>query len=79
MIFTFIYLFYVFLRGTLLQPNYYAVHFNETLFPEPNKFKPERFVSAEGKLINADQVISFGLGKNIKMNFSYSIFTLNSQ
>ncbi len=45
-------------------PQIGAVHFDETIFPEPDQFKPERFfdpVSLELKRI--DEFNPFGLGK----------------
>ena len=32
------------------------------LHPNPDQFKPERFISEEGKLINREYVIPFGAG-----------------
>jgi cytochrome P450 len=33
------------------------------IFPEANKFKPERFLDGEGKFQKCDQVVAFSLGK----------------
>ena len=32
-------------------------------FPEPKTYKPSRFIDGDGKLINSDRVIPFGMGK----------------
>ena len=34
------------------------------VFPEPMEFRPERYLDKEGKVINRDTLIGFGLGKN---------------
>ena len=51
-------------RGTNMQGNYHAVHFDPKLFPEPTKFKPERFVK-DNKLTNTENVMPFGFGKSL--------------
>ena len=51
-------------KGTHVIMNVFAIHFDPKLFPEPEKFKPERFLSADGKkFIRDDNVIGFGYGK----------------
>ena len=49
-------------RGSNVQGNLQAVHFDPKLFPEPTKFKPERFVK-DNKLANTENVMPFGHGK----------------
>ena len=41
----------------------YHVHFDPELFPEPDKFKPQRFLDADGKFVTDEHVIPFGVGK----------------
>ena len=48
-------------RGTCLQANLYAVHYDPKLFPEPDKFKPERFIK-DGKIFNTENLMPFGIG-----------------
>ena len=51
-------------KGTHVMMNTFDVHFDPKLFPEPEKFKPERFLSADGKkFIRDDNIIGFGYGK----------------
>ena len=43
------------------------MHHDETVFPEPSRFKPERFLTSKGKLIlpgehPRDHVMPFGAG-----------------
>ena len=49
-----------------LHGNLQAVHFDRRLFPEPEKFKPERFVK-DNKLTNTENVMPFSIGKLIYM------------
>ena len=37
-------------KEAILIPNLYSVFFDETIFPNPHAFKPERFLDDEGKL-----------------------------
>ena len=49
-------------KGTMIIPNMYSVHMNPKLWPEPEKFKPGRFLDSEGK-IDKKELIPFSLGK----------------
>ena len=46
----------------MVYANYYAVHMDPKLYPEPDKFKPERFLEADGTLRKSDAWIPFGMG-----------------
>ncbi|KAK6629193.1 hypothetical protein RUM43_003010 [Polyplax serrata] len=50
-------------KNTTMLLNINAAHYDETHFSEPFKFKPERFLSSNGQLINQEGVFAFGLGK----------------
>ena len=55
---------YLLPKGTHVIMNTFDIHFDPKLFPEPEKFKPERFLSADGKkFIRDDNIIGFGYGK----------------
>ena len=56
---------YLFPKGTVVMSNIYAVHYDEETWSEPYKFKPERHITAEGKVHKKDQHIQFGIGKCI--------------
>ncbi len=40
-----------------------AVLWDEKVFPEAQKFKPERFIDSSGGLKKCEQLIPFGVGK----------------
>uniref|UniRef100_A0A7E4ZRL2 Cytochrome P450 n=1 Tax=Panagrellus redivivus TaxID=6233 RepID=A0A7E4ZRL2_PANRE len=49
--------------GTTVMMQIGAVHFDETIFPEPEKFKPERFLDEYGNYKPHKKLIPFGMGK----------------
>lgn len=49
-------------KGTWVISNIWAVHNNAELFPEPYKFKPERFINEQGEFVRSKQVIPFSVG-----------------
>ena len=51
-------------EGTHIIMNIFAIHSDPEYFDEPQKFKPERFLSLDGKnFIRNDKVMGFGSGK----------------
>lgn len=51
-------------KGTYVIPNMWNVHYSEEHFPEPRKFKPERFIDAEtNKVIRPEMYMPFCVGK----------------
>ncbi|GAA5916201.1 hypothetical protein JCM8208_000032 [Rhodotorula glutinis] len=38
-------------KGTIVLANHWSIHLDPELYPEPTSFKPERFISPEGKLV----------------------------
>ncbi|KAK2139698.1 hypothetical protein LSH36_1652g00062 [Paralvinella palmiformis] len=49
-------------KGTMVIPNMYSVHMNPELWPEPEKFKPQRFLDSDGN-IDQKELIPFSVGK----------------
>ncbi len=43
--------------------NIYAAMHDPALFPEPDLFRPERFLGPDGKIENTDTFLPFGMGK----------------
>jgi cytochrome P450 len=54
---------YTFPKGTTVLVNIWAVHHDETLFPDPHSFRPERFINADGNFVKHEAVIPFAIGK----------------
>ncbi|PPQ76076.1 hypothetical protein CVT26_004597 [Gymnopilus dilepis] len=52
-------------KGTMVLPNIWAMTRDENLYPEPEKFKPERFLDASGNLNNDSRVLAYGFGRRI--------------
>ena len=54
---------YVIPKGTTILPGLICVHTDPDLFPEPHKFKPDRFLDQDGIFQNDEHVIPFSIGK----------------
>ena len=52
-----------FFSGSAIISSLYHVMYNPEFFPEPDSFKPERFLDETGKFVNDDHVVAFGIGK----------------
>lgn len=51
-------------KGTMVIPLQWAVHMDHKIFPEPEKFKPERFIDENGQFCKPEAFIPFQLGKD---------------
>ncbi|KAF8372054.1 hypothetical protein PRIPAC_78483 [Pristionchus pacificus] len=49
-------------KGTAVMPQISAILYEEKIFPDPHSFKPDRFITEDGKLNNMDEWIPFSLG-----------------
>ena len=52
-------------QGTVVVPNLWAVHRDPEVWPEPSKFKPERFLDKNGDVVTRDELIPFSIGEFI--------------
>jgi len=52
-------------KGATVISNIWAMTRDESIYPEPNRFNPDRFFTAEGKLNDDDTVLTFGFGRRI--------------
>ncbi|KAG6918162.1 hypothetical protein DXG01_016147 [Tephrocybe rancida] len=50
-------------KGATIMPNIWAMTHDETRYPQPDLFLPERFFNENGKLNDDDTVLSFGFGR----------------
>jgi cytochrome P450 family 33 len=50
-------------EGTAIVPQISTVLFDEKIFPNPEQFRPERFLDENGHLKRCDQLAPFGMGK----------------
>ncbi|KAK7061235.1 cytochrome P450 [Favolaschia claudopus] len=56
---------YLIPKGTIILPNIWAMVHDETMYPDPDTFKPERFLNPDGTLNSDDLIIGFGFGRRI--------------
>ena len=49
-------------KGTEVQSNLHAVHYDPVTWPEPEIFKPMRHLTLDGKIIKKEQLIPFSIG-----------------
>ncbi|KAJ7147104.1 cytochrome P450 [Mycena crocata] len=50
-------------KGTTVLSNIWAMVHDESIYPEPDKFKPERFFDGHGQLTTEDSILAFGFGR----------------
>ncbi|KAF7348414.1 O-methylsterigmatocystin oxidoreductase [Mycena sanguinolenta] len=51
--------------GTTVLPNIWAMVHDESIYPNPDQFNPERFLNADGQLNTDDRILGFGFGRRI--------------
>ncbi|KAF8158897.1 cytochrome P450 [Mycena galopus ATCC 62051] len=50
-------------KGTMVFANIWAMVHNESIYPHPDKFNPERFFTTDGQLNADDRILAFGFGR----------------
>ncbi|KAJ7578133.1 cytochrome P450 [Mycena floridula] len=52
-------------KGSLIWPNVWAITRDETAYPDPESFIPERFIKSDGSLNDDDMGYVFGFGRRV--------------
>ena len=53
-------------KGTIFIGNFYSTHFDEEYWDEPQQFRPERFLSDDGKILtDTPNFFPFSVGKRV--------------
>ena len=61
-------------KGTPVYPNIYAVHYDPKIWGDPKNFRPERFLSEDGKTVQKhDCLIPFSVGKRTCLGFNLAL------
>ncbi|KAG7089560.1 hypothetical protein E1B28_011232 [Marasmius oreades] len=63
-------------KGTLVLGNTWAMTRDESVYPEPESFIPERFLSGDGTLNEDEMLLSFGFGRRICPGRYFAILTV---
>ncbi|XP_078619737.1 cytochrome P450 2U1-like [Branchiostoma floridae x Branchiostoma japonicum] len=50
-------------KGTVVEPNIWAIHHDPQIWTNPNKFDPTRFLDDTGKFVKRDELIPFSIGR----------------
>lgn len=61
-----------FLQNTTVLYSIYSVHMDKEYWGDPNIFRPERFLNADGKIEHEERILTFGYG----MSFHLSAFCI---
>ncbi|XP_072045012.1 cytochrome P450 2J4-like [Amphiura filiformis] len=52
-------------KGSIVVPNIWAVHHDPDSWPNPDEFKPERFLDKDGAFHDSGKVIPFAIGRRV--------------
>ncbi|KAH7913805.1 cytochrome P450 [Hygrophoropsis aurantiaca] len=52
-------------KGSTIYPNIWAMTHDETMYPNPFEFQPERFLTADGELTDDTVNVVFGFGRRV--------------
>ena len=61
--------------GTWVLPTLSAVHMDESIWGDPDKFRPDRFIN-EGKCHRPDMLVPFGIGKFVRDFIAYTAWLI---
>lgn len=71
---------YSFQKGDVIGLDVYSLHNSEDYWPEPKKFRPERFLEKDVKIENDDSGVfmPFGAGRNSVLRTPFESFYLST-
>jgi cytochrome P450 family 33 len=56
-------------KGVPILPQIGNVLADERVFPEADKFRPERFLDTQGRMKKCEELVPFGIGKRLAQNW----------
>ncbi len=60
---------YIIPKGAIIVANLWAIHHDPDSWPNPDEFKPERFLDTDGNVIEKEDLIPFSTGKYVSFCF----------
>jgi len=54
---------FFFLPGSIIIANIWAMTHDESIYPEPHLFMPERYLDSNGKVKDDSRILSYGFGR----------------
>ena len=64
-------------KGTTVMSNLYAVHRDETVWDEPDVFKPSRFLNENGRIVRQEELIPFCIGNRLRLTYTFQALLLS--
>ncbi|KAF5385248.1 hypothetical protein D9615_001132 [Tricholomella constricta] len=52
-------------KGSVVIPNIWAMTHDESIYPQPDLFRPERFIKEDGQINDDDLILTFGFGRRM--------------
>jgi coumaroylquinate(coumaroylshikimate) 3'-monooxygenase len=66
-------------ENTIMWANIWSAHRDETIWKDPEEFRPERFLDEDGNLLKKDHTIGFGAGNFFYVDLKVTLSVFGSR